>query len=110
MHASQRADARMQYFDYRNEVVPARPQQLCPPKLLGTWARAAQPGPAGPNVWPAARNRSKYNRQGNANHMKRNGRSTMGSFMGRSLIVALVLTVAALTASSAAFAAGSAQQ
>jgi Spy/CpxP family protein refolding chaperone len=30
--------------------------------------------------------------------------------MGRSLIVALVLTVAALTASSAAFAAGSAQQ
>jgi hypothetical protein len=34
----------------------------------------------------------------------------MGRFKGRSLIVALVLTVAALTASSSAFAAGSAQQ
>jgi hypothetical protein len=41
--------------------------------------------------------------------MKRNGRTRNGRLKARSLIVALVLTVAALTASSAAFAAGSAQ-
>jgi hypothetical protein len=43
------------------------------------------------------------------NHMKANGRIRKGRVGGRSLIVALVLAVAALTASSAAYATGSAQ-
>jgi hypothetical protein len=41
--------------------------------------------------------------------MKRNGRTSIGRVKARSLIVALVVTVAALTASSGAYAAGSAQ-
>jgi hypothetical protein len=44
-----------------------------------------------------------------ANHMK-NGRTRIGRVKARSLIVALVLTVAALSASSSAYASGSAQQ
>jgi hypothetical protein len=38
--------------------------------------------------------------------MRRNGRTSIGRVKARSLIVALVVTVAALTASSAAYAAG----
>jgi hypothetical protein len=41
--------------------------------------------------------------------MKRNGRTSIGRVKVRSLIVALVVTVAALTASTGAYAAGSAQ-
>ena len=41
--------------------------------------------------------------------MKRNPRNSIGRVKVRSLIVALVVTVAALTASSGAYAAGSAQ-
>jgi hypothetical protein len=42
--------------------------------------------------------------------MKSNGRTSIGRVKVRSLIVALVVTVAALTASTGAFASGSAQQ
>jgi hypothetical protein len=41
--------------------------------------------------------------------MKRNSRTSIGRVKARSLIVALVVTIAALTASSGAYAAGSAQ-
>ena len=41
--------------------------------------------------------------------MKRNGRTSIGRVKVRSLIVALVVTVAALTASTGAYAAGSSQ-
>jgi hypothetical protein len=44
------------------------------------------------------------------NYMKVNGRTTMGGTQGSFLIVALVVTIAALVASSAAYATGSAQQ
>jgi hypothetical protein len=42
-------------------------------------------------------------------YMKVNGGSTMGGVKGRSLIVALTVTIAALVVSSAAYATGSAQ-
>jgi hypothetical protein len=43
-------------------------------------------------------------------YMKVNVKSTMGGVRGRSLIVALTVTIAALVVSSAAYATGSAQQ